>query len=125
MVLSLPFICSTDHHLSSFLLATVHWISCSMMGIGWLLFICSGCFAAEERAPFTCMNVCIYECMYVCVCVCRYICMYVCLCLYMCVWVCMYVYVYVCMHVYINYICVCLLEWYLSYEVHVVLFCLN
>ena len=67
-VLSLPFLCSTDHHLSSFLLATVHWISSSMMGIGWLLFICSGCFAAEERAP-TCMNECMYVCMYVCVCV--------------------------------------------------------
>ena len=109
MVLSLPFLCSTDYHLSSFLLATVHWISSSVMGIGWLLFICSGCFSAEERTPSTCMNVCIYVCvcvcvgMYVCMCEFVYVYLFVCMCVY--IYVC--VFMYACMCVLIMYVCIC------------------
>ena len=60
----------------------MHWISSSMMEIGWLVIYMSGCFATEERAPSTCMNVCM------CVCVCM--CMYVCLCMYICMYACVY-----------------------------------
>ena len=82
----IPSLCLTDHHLSSFLLKTMHWISSSMMEIGWLVIYMSGCFATEERAPSTCMNVCMCVCVYVYVCVFVYVYMYVCMCVFcMCV----------------------------------------